>query len=378
MRKYFTVILAIPALIVSCAGSQAPAGDAAGTPAVAALAGNELQTPGTWSGEVPCADCPAIRMTLTLRPDGVFLLRRTYVGAADGRDESFVDRGRWAASEDGRRLVLRGGTEAPRQFAVVAPNRLRMLNNEGNEIRSRLNYELVRASEIDPIADRARLRGMFRYMADAARYTDCLTGQDVPVAMTADYLALERVYLAARTDPGAPLLVTFAGHLEMRPAMEGDALEETVVVEQFDRVWPGEMCGQTIEGKTWRLIELSGQALAGADLSAAPFLVLDAGTKRVHGSTGCNRLSGSYELDGNRLRFGALATTRMACPPEVMAVEQAFLRLLEGDRSWGLQDGTLILVRGGQMVARFAAGEPSVTQRRSQGPPAEQVPTPRR
>jgi len=364
MRKYLTSSLILPALLVGCAGAQAPAGAPAGGPTPAAPAagvpgpaGTGLQPPGTWSGEIPCADCPAIRMTLTLKSDGVFLLRQTYVGADEGRDRSFVDRGRWTVSEDGRRLVLRGGTEAPRQFAVVAPERLRMLDTAGDEIRSKLNYDLVRAATVDPVADRWRLRGSFTYMADAARYVDCLTGESVPVAMTADYLSLERAYLAARAEPGAPLLVTLEGHMEMRPPMEGDALVETLVVEQFDKAWPGESCGPTVEGTTWSLTELPGQSLAAIEPERAPSLTLDPAAGRVSGSAGCNRFSGTYELSGNSLRFGPLATTRMACPPEIMAVEDAMLKALAGELAWSLQDGTLVLTREGRLVARFAASE---------------------
>jgi len=36
--------------------------------------------------------------------------------------------------------------------------------------------------------------------------------------------------------------------------------------------------------------------------------------KRVTGSGGCNRISGSYEVQKRDLRIGPLAATRMACP----------------------------------------------------------------
>ena len=153
------------------------------------------------------------------------------------------------------------------------------------------------------------------------------------------------------------MLVTLEGHFDVLAGMEGDALEETLVVDAFDRAWPGESCGPTIEGKTWRLVELPGQTLPASESARAPILMLDPTTRRMTGSDGCNRFNGSYELDGNRLRFSAIASTRMACPPEVMALADAYLRILVGEVSWGLQDGTLILVRDGQMIARFGVGQ---------------------
>ena len=49
---------------------------------------------------------------------------------------------------------------------------------------------------------------------------------------------------------------------------------------------------------------------------------------RVTGSSGCNRFTGEYAQDGGTLIMGTLATTRMACPPEIMQREQEFLALL--------------------------------------------------
>ena len=49
------------------------------------------------------------------------------------------------------------------------------------------------------------MSGMYSYLADAANFTECLTGARYPVAMEADNLALERAYLArARTSPARP------------------------------------------------------------------------------------------------------------------------------------------------------------------------------
>jgi hypothetical protein len=72
-------------------------------------------------------------------------------------------------------------------------------------------------------------------------FTECTTGTRFPVAGPAS-LDLERAYLAARSRPGEPLLVTLDGRLGPAPATEGDSEEEAVIVERFDRAWPGERC----------------------------------------------------------------------------------------------------------------------------------------
>jgi putative lipoprotein len=48
----------------------------------------------------------------------------------------------------------------------------------------------------------------------------------------------------------------------------------------------------------------------------------------VFGSGGCNRYRGGYELSGDQLGFGPLATTQMACPEAVSNQERAFLQVL--------------------------------------------------
>ena len=48
----------------------------------------------------------------------------------------------------------------------------------------------------------------------------------------------------------------------------------------------------------------------------------------VGGSSGCNRFTGAYTQKDEELTLGPLASTRMACPPEVMEREQQFLTML--------------------------------------------------
>ncbi len=50
--------------------------------------------------------------------------------------------------------------------------------------------------------------------------------------------------------------------------------------------------------------------------------------KDVAGHGGCNRFGGGYNFDGRSIKIGPLASTRMACAPEVMDAEQAWFRML--------------------------------------------------
>lgn len=50
---------------------------------------------------------------------------------------------------------------------------------------------------------------------------------------------------------------------------------------------------------------------------------------RLAGHTSCNAMSGAFTLEGDRIRFGAIATTRMACPELQREQEDRILTALE-------------------------------------------------
>ena len=83
------------------------------------------------------------------------------------------------------------------------------------------------------------MTGMFRYMADAARFRECRSGIEWPVATSDEYRTLEHAYTERRTAPGAELLVAIVGRIEERPRMEGGGREPTLVVERLVRTMPG-------------------------------------------------------------------------------------------------------------------------------------------
>ena len=74
----------------------------------------------------------------------------------------------------------------------------------------------------------------------------------------------------------------------------------------------------------------------------------------VAGSSGCNRFTGAYNQKGDELTMGPLASTRMACPPEVMEREQQFLTMLGNVRYAEAEDLKLTLKDGnGEVLAEL-------------------------
>jgi len=277
--------------------------------------------PATFAGTLPCADCEGIDYHIDFFADQTYHLRTEYRGEENG---TFDDVGRWAWSSDRTVLILRRGGEAPLRFESDGAAGIRLLDQEGESVESELNYTLNRAESFDPFQPELRMRGMYRYMADAAMFMECLTGRRMKVAMEADHGELERAYLDAVAEPGQDLLAVITGRIVQRVPMDGATPAPTVVPVDFHAVWPRETCGTPLAsaelvGTYWKLTRIGDEAIIPIADSREPHLVLnDEG--RVSGSDSCNRLTGSYELDDVRLRFSQLASTMMACP---QGMEQA-------------------------------------------------------
>ncbi len=87
----------------------------------------------------------------------------------------------------------------------------------------------------------------------------------------------------------------------------------------------------------WKIVEVSGAAPP--DVAKTDFKTLENG--RIGTSVGCNRIIGGMKVDGERLTFGQMGATMMACPPPLDAVERSYLKALQEVRSWRMEGGTL-------------------------------------
>jgi heat shock protein HslJ len=77
----------------------------------------------------------------------------------------------------------------------------------------------------------------------------------------------------------------------------------------------------------------------------APSAVFEDGT--LGGSTGCNRYTSTYTVDGEALTLGAIASTQMACPPPADEVERAYVDALQQVAQWRMDDAELVLLDDG-------------------------------
>ncbi len=104
------------------------------------------------------------------------------------------------------------------------------------------------------------------------------------------------------------------------------------------------MMEQTLEGD-WLVVEIDGEPI---DTEAAREVRFEG--DRVSGKVGVNRFTGSFSRNGDMLEVGPVALTRMAGPPELMALEQRFTSHLEGALEIGQEGTELTLSEGDRAI----------------------------
>jgi copper homeostasis protein (lipoprotein) len=324
--------------------------------APAQIGAHGLRLPASFGGDLPCPDCEALRYRLNLWSDQVFHMRRTWEGTDRQRDTI----GRWAVDPDSRVLMLRG-PEEELNFEIRGPDRIRLLAPDGRPVAGERNYELTAGPEFRAFDPRLPLRGMLSYDADAARFTECLTGRDYPLLQDGDYAALEHAYLAAGAEPGGPIMASFDGGIVQPAEGEGEDGEPAVLVERFVGVWPGETCDRTVETASltntyWKILRLAETEVAAGEGRREPNLILRQDAPAFTATVGCNQITGSYALAGDTVSFGEVATTMMACEPPLDGWEAKLDALLRRTASYRIDGQTLeLLDAAGASLGLFQA-----------------------
>ncbi|QBF28043.1 META domain-containing protein [Pseudomonas tructae] len=57
---------------------------------------------------------------------------------------------------------------------------------------------------------------------------------------------------------------------------------------------------------------------------------------RAYGNAGCNHWFAPYQLEGDKLTFGKVGSTRKLCAPALMEQEKRFLQALETVQRWDI------------------------------------------
>jgi len=104
--------------------------------------------------------------------------------------------------------------------------------------------------------------------------------------------------------------------------------------------------GRDLSGTTWEVTGVNNGKQGVASVVPGSSLTLSFSSDGgVSGSAGCNRYSGKFTADGEKLTIHALASTRKRCsqPPKVMEQEAQFLRALKGSATARMEGDELEL-----------------------------------
>jgi len=320
--------------------------------------------PQSWQGEVSCPGCSERWLTVTLFPDGLFRLREAYGAAAQGAaEERFYDTGRWSAMlGDSQRVILKGAST--RQMRLQPQGDLMLLDASGRDIVSIRDYPLKRLPRPDLIAEPMRLLALYAADEAGSVLTECLTAQVLSIADSPAAADMRRTVtgIAAERRAKGPVLAALTARW-MDTSEKSESAGRRLFIEKFDRFWPDENCAQgpiapvqPLLETVWQLVSVNAVPAQEAVLGQPAHIRLRKGG-RVTGSTGCNRLQGSWQVSGDKLTLTRVSTTRANCRESMAQQEHGFTEALRNARQYRQVGHQLELLQGDQVLARFVATE---------------------
>lgn len=117
---------------------------------------------------------------------------------------------------------------------------------------------------------------------------------------------------------------------------------------------------QDLAGTSWNVVSYNnGNQAVVSVLEGSELTAMFDGDGMVAGSAGCNNYNGSYEIDGEQISIGPLASTRKMCPdPAVMEQEAQFLAAMQTAATFQLEGSTLrFRTADDAMAVNFTAAE---------------------
>ena len=317
---------------------------------------------GTWTGDLPCADCEAIRTELSLRPDHTFEERTEYLGTGGG---IFTSLGTYLFISDST-LVLEKA-RGQRVGYRVDGDRLRMLDQEGGRITGDLADHYLLAREMDATDRGAEHSVNIALVRDKMlRGVDFMASGNEPGWWSEidleEGITFSRMGDAEpfRTPAVEPERAQDADVMRFRATTESGTLDLQLVASDCQDNMSGEPftnhvtvtfqggrdtvpstylgCGRWIAPArlhdSWGLVRFNTDTIdPGSFGKGAPYLEFQAAEGLVMGSAGCNSITGGFTPGYRSIRFGDLASTEMWCMGEgVMDFEARFLKALSGGR----------------------------------------------
>lgn len=157
------------------------------------------------------------------------------------------------------------------------------------------------------------------------------------------------------------MLLSPIGNSAIAQSDRYSVVTEPVATDRLAPAHPPQIMAQAsaLSG-SWRLLNMTEADLPTPMLPpAGSEPTVEFADGRIFGSGGCNRFNGGYEVNGNQLSIGPLASTFMACEEPIMTQETKYLTALQGAQRYEVNEpGQLTIfyeTEQGSGVMRFAA-----------------------
>ena len=183
-----------------------------------------VDTDMTFSGTLPCADCPGISYHINLFRDGRFAVRQEYLE----RNQVSIIRGIWLLEK--RSLHLVNQQQTLPAFHFVSNTQLAMLDLSGKPITSNTNYQLQREAEFRKLDTRQAMLGLYTLSDSQASFTSCASGETLTVANTQHHLPVMRQYQQDERLKGNSVIATLLGRRGQ------DDQSNTLFIDKFEQV----------------------------------------------------------------------------------------------------------------------------------------------
>ncbi len=108
---------------------------------------------------------------------------------------------------------------------------------------------------------------------------------------------------------------------------------------------------------TWNLVEINQKPIDTAKATKTPRIRFSKKEMKVTGNNGCNSFFANFDTVEERLSFGPVGSTRMACQ-DWMENEMAFLAILQSAKRYTIDGYTLLIMDGnGREIGKFLAAD---------------------
>ena len=276
----------------------------------------------SFEGTLPCVDCPGINYQINLYRDGRFEVRKELLE----RGQVQLITGTWLL--DKRTLHLVNQQVSLPVFHFRSNRQLVMTDLAGQPILNSDAYQLNRLDTLKKIDQRQPMLGMYQLRNNQAIFTQCQSGESLPIANTQNHLPMMRLYQQDPRFTNQAVIATLVG----RKAADQNGTD-TLYVDKFEQFWPNASCPdqfaqKSLQGIVWRAEKVADRYIP-HQLNVR--LIFD--KDRLYGFSGCNNFNASYQQRANTLSVKQLASTRKFCA-EASSIEQQFTeKLQQADRA---------------------------------------------